>query len=84
MKRLHDHGPVLLGRRNLLCGAAAVLAVGALEACGRKEAGAEGTHAASAPRQGGELVVAFDGAAIPSFVLDPQNSLFAPHNRVMQ
>lgn len=30
------------------------------------------------------MLVAFDGAAISTFVLDPHNSGFAPHNRVMR
>jgi peptide/nickel transport system substrate-binding protein len=38
----------------------------------------------SAPRSGGELLVAFDGTAVSTFALDPQNSGFAPHNRVMR
>jgi peptide/nickel transport system substrate-binding protein len=32
----------------------------------------------------GELQVGFDGAAVVKFVLDPHNSLFAPHNRVIR
>ncbi|HYQ43963.1 MAG TPA: ABC transporter substrate-binding protein [Polyangiaceae bacterium] len=35
-------------------------------------------------RKGGELLIAFDGAAVATFALDPQNSGFAPHNRVMR
>ena len=35
-------------------------------------------------RAGGELIVAFDGAAVATFALDPQNSGFAPHNRVLR
>jgi len=38
----------------------------------------------AATRTGGELLVAFDGAAVATFALDPQNSGFAPHNRVMR
>jgi len=38
----------------------------------------------SPAQNGGELVVAFDGAAIVKFGLDPHNSLFAPHNRVFR
>ncbi|HYQ28990.1 MAG TPA: hypothetical protein VER04_17290, partial [Polyangiaceae bacterium] len=38
---------------------------------------------AGAPRTGGELLVAFDGAAVATFALDPHNSGFAPHNRVI-
>ncbi len=33
---------------------------------------------------GGELVFAFDGAAITQFGLDPHKSAFAPHNRVFR
>ncbi|WP_166143374.1 ABC transporter substrate-binding protein [Methylosinus sp. RM1] len=43
-----------------------------------------GSLAAQSPRSGGELTVAFDGASIVKFVLDPHNSLFAPHNRVFR
>jgi len=39
---------------------------------------------AGAPRTGGELLVAFDGAAVATFALDPHNSGFAPHNRVIR
>lgn len=37
-----------------------------------------------APRSGGELLFGFDGAAVVTFVLDPHNSGFAPHNRVFR
>lgn len=37
-----------------------------------------------APKPGGELVFGLDGAAVASFVLDPHNSGFAPHNRVFR
>jgi peptide/nickel transport system substrate-binding protein len=43
-------------------------------------AAATGARAAS----GGVLNVAFDGAAVPSFVLDPHNSRFAPQARVLR
>ncbi len=33
---------------------------------------------------GGELVFAFDGAAVVTFIFDPHNSSFAPHNRVFR
>jgi peptide/nickel transport system substrate-binding protein len=42
------------------------------------------SRAAPAPRQGGELQFALDGAAVVKFVLDPHNSGFAPHNRVFR
>lgn len=37
-----------------------------------------------APRRGGELAFGLDGAAVSSFVLDPHNSSFAPHARVIR
>ncbi len=36
------------------------------------------------PRPGGELQFGLDGAAVVTFVLDPHNSGFAPHNRVFR
>jgi len=39
---------------------------------------------ARAQAPGGELLVGFDGAAVVNFVLDPHNSLYAPHNRVLR
>jgi peptide/nickel transport system substrate-binding protein len=36
------------------------------------------------PRLGGELQFGLDGAAVVTFVLDPHNSGFAPHNRVFR
>jgi peptide/nickel transport system substrate-binding protein len=52
-------------------------------------AGALGARSARAqpaaqPRKGGELQFALDGAAVVTFVLDPHNSGFAPHNRVFR
>lgn len=38
----------------------------------------------TSPRQGGELVFGLDGAAVASFILDPHDSGFAPHNRVFR
>jgi peptide/nickel transport system substrate-binding protein len=46
-------------------------------------AGAWG-QGATQPRQGGELQFGLDGAAVVTFVLDPHNSGFAPHNRVFR
>jgi peptide/nickel transport system substrate-binding protein len=64
-----------------------------LAACGKPE-GQVGTVAAAsaiaatglaaAPVAGGELVFAFDGAAITQFVLDPHKSAFAPHHRIIR
>ena len=42
------------------------------------------TEASSSPRAGGELIFAFDGAAVSQFALDPHKSAFAPHHRVMR
>jgi peptide/nickel transport system substrate-binding protein len=39
---------------------------------------------AGTPRPGGELAFGLDGAAVSSFVLDPHDSGFAPHNRVFR
>lgn len=39
---------------------------------------------AAASGGSGVLQVGFDGAAVVRFVLDPHNSLFAPHNRVLR
>jgi peptide/nickel transport system substrate-binding protein len=39
---------------------------------------------ATMPKPGGELVFALDGAAVVTFLLDPHNSGFAPHNRVFR
>ena len=73
-------------RRGLLIGGA-LAAVGSVVAIRRVlSRGARGPEAevTSAPRSGGELLVAFDGTAVSTFALDPQNSGFAPHNRVMR
>jgi len=70
-------------RRLIIVGAA--LTAGALGFRGlfaRKRP--ERVAASAAPRTGGELLVAFDGAAIATFGLDPHNSAFAPHNRVIR
>jgi peptide/nickel transport system substrate-binding protein len=42
------------------------------------------TGSGSAIQPGGELVFAFDGAALTQFGLDPHKSAFAPHNRVFR
>jgi peptide/nickel transport system substrate-binding protein len=67
--RLRLNLSALLGA--LLCG------------CGSpKGASTAGTN--QQPVRGGELVFAFDGAAISQFDLDPHKSAFAPHHRVMR
>ncbi|PZP45171.1 MAG: ABC transporter substrate-binding protein [Azospirillum brasilense] len=62
----------MITRRNLALLAGAPLLSGL-------PARAQGT-----PRRGGELIFGLDGAAVSSFVLDPHNSGFAPHNRVFR
>ena len=69
-------------RRDLLTWLAAPAV---LAACGKPDAPAASAVAdATTPKAGGELVFAFDGAAVSQFVLDPHASAFAPHNRVMR
>ncbi len=63
--------------------ASSLIAAGGSVAAGLSAAGARG-QAAAAPRPGGELQFALDGAAVVKFVLDPHNSGFAPHNRVFR
>jgi len=64
---------------------AALSVAAALAGCSRRDAGAPASGVASAsPVRGGELVFAFDGAAGTSFALDPEQSGFAPHHRVMR
>jgi peptide/nickel transport system substrate-binding protein len=55
----------------------------ALGACGRESA-AGPRATATKPVSGGELLFAFDGAAVTQFVLDPHKSAFAPHHRIMR
>lgn len=78
----------LSSRRGLLL-AGAVAAVGGAFAVRGALSRARTNHdrapsGAVGAREGGELVVAFDGAAVATFALDPQNSGFAPHNRVLR
>ncbi|MET0388197.1 MAG: ABC transporter substrate-binding protein [Polyangiales bacterium] len=59
-----------------------------LASCGqasdaRKESAADSVQLTT-PKPGGELVFAFDGAALAQFALDPHKSAFAPHHRVMR
>jgi peptide/nickel transport system substrate-binding protein len=79
-------GSLLSRRRLLLGGSAGVLAglVALRQALRAREPDAPSAPVSSGPRRGGTLKVAFDGAAIATFNLDPQNSSFAPHNRVMR
>lgn len=55
-----------------------------LTACGKNDPRSTGAVASGPPVRGGELVFAFDGAAVSQFRLDPHASAFAPHNRVMR
>ncbi len=61
----------------------ALLAAGLLSACSPREAAAP-VPLDGQPATGGELVFAFDGAGLSSFPLDPHNSAYAPHNRIMR
>ncbi len=82
----HDEDPgesrgSSVGRRAVLLGGAAVLVAGAFLWRPR------GRGAANAPessQRGGELIVAFDGTSTTRFAFDPQNSGFAPYNRVIR
>ncbi len=70
-----------VSRRAALRGAAAAALLGA---CRRSGAPSEGSGVADAPRAGGDLLFAFDGAAVTQFALDPNKSAFAPHHRIMR
>ncbi len=66
-----------------------LLTLAALTACGQRDTPASASAASAAPLDatpgaGGELVFAFDGAAVTSFGLDPHRSAFAPHHRVLR
>jgi peptide/nickel transport system substrate-binding protein len=67
----------------LIAGAVAAVG-GAFAALGRSSPKDNRVPSGGGVRTGGELLVAFDGAAVATFALDPQNSGFAPHNRVMR
>ena len=70
-----------LSRRGFVLGALAALSA----RCSRSEARQETRPGnGGAGNAGGELRVAFDGAGVSSITLDPQNSGYAPHNRVMR
>jgi peptide/nickel transport system substrate-binding protein len=47
-------------------------------------AAAAGRRASATPRQGGDLTIAFDGAAVAGFVLDAHNCRFAPQARILR
>lgn len=42
------------------------------------------SRALAAPKAGGNLTIAFDGAAVASFVLDAHNCRFAPQARILR
>src|SRR6218665_1652745 len=65
-------------------GGRAVAGVAAWLAFGRSGGGLSGSGSDGLPRIGGELAFAFEGGGQPRFVLDPHNSGFAPHNRVIR
>ncbi|HEY6878449.1 MAG TPA: ABC transporter substrate-binding protein [Polyangiales bacterium] len=64
-----------LTRRDWLLGAAAGVS---LLACRKPE------RQATVAGAGADLLFAFDGATVTQFTLDPHNSLFAPHHRIMR
>jgi peptide/nickel transport system substrate-binding protein len=68
-------------RRRWLLGSAASLG---LLACSQSKSAPPQVQASAAPSEGGQLLFAFDGASGTQFVLDPHNSLFAPHHRIMR
>jgi peptide/nickel transport system substrate-binding protein len=51
---------------------------------GTVAAAAAGPRASAAPKPGGNLTIAFDGAAVASFVLDAHNCRFAPQARILR
>jgi peptide/nickel transport system substrate-binding protein len=61
-----------------------LFAAAALAGCGKRESAAPGAPLDATPVAGGELVFAFDGAAITAFGLDPHRSAFAPHHRIIR
>jgi len=62
-----------------------LLAATLLAACSKPETTSTGAAPLDAsPVVGGELVFAFDGAAITAFGLDPHRSAFAPHHRIIR
>jgi peptide/nickel transport system substrate-binding protein len=75
-------GAKLSRRKLLLSGTLATLSGSlAAAACSRGE---KRSPASSAKEAGGELLVAFDGAGVSAITLDPHNSGYAPHNRVIR
>lgn len=74
-----------LSRRLWLSGAAATVAgTFGLVGCSRGDEKAKVARALESSAEGGELIVGFDGAGVLTFALDPHNSGYAPHNRVMR
>ena len=71
-------------RRGLLIAGAVATISGVFAARGAFSAGSNEKSPQTPAHSGGELLVAFDGAAVATFALDPHNSGFAPHNRVMR
>jgi peptide/nickel transport system substrate-binding protein len=53
-------------------------------ACSKDSPASASQRGAAGLAAGGELNVAFDGAGVTTFALDPHNSGYAPHNRVMR
>jgi peptide/nickel transport system substrate-binding protein len=73
-----------LPRRVFLRGAALCLAFAGAPGCERRDGAAQRGSPPERPSTERELVVAFDGAGVSNILLDPHNSGYAPHNRVMR
>jgi peptide/nickel transport system substrate-binding protein len=66
----------------ILCAATIACSKGA--SASSAEHGQPGGQAAGSPVSGDTLVLAFDGAAVTEFDLDPHKSGFAPHHRIIR
>jgi ABC-type transport system substrate-binding protein len=77
--------PSELSRRRLLVGGTLPTVAAGLgfAGCSRCQASAETEQERRPLGTGGDLIVAFDGAGVFTIVLDPHNSGYAPHNKVV-
>ncbi len=73
----------LISRRAAVAGLAS-LGGAALAACHPQNDSRGSASGGAVARPGGELLFAFDGAAVTEFALDPHKSAFAPHHRIMR
>lgn len=69
-----------MSRRHVLLGGVLASSGLGLPGCARQQEPGEAGNSGS----GSELIVAFDGAGVFTIALDPHNSGYAPHNRVMR